>query len=511
MTAQPAQQPKSILQEIQTSVRHMAAYGVGTVLVKVMGFLMIPFYTHYLNPQAYGTLEILDLSMSLVNLVVSMGLTPAFLRGYASAQTPEEKRQVVSTGCIFGAVTGLSLLLLGTLLFRPVSLSLFGSQVPPYYLLMSFGSLALNYMSNLPRNYLRALEAAGTYTTVETAAVGVQLVLNVIFIAGFKLGLAGVLWSGLVVGTLQFVLFSVWVFRRVGFGFSSRHLNGMLRFGFPLIFANSGLFVLNFSDRFFLQRFQSLEVVGIYALGYKFGYMLNYLIIQAFFVMWQGRMYAIHKQPDHRAIFRQIFALYSVGLIYAGLAMSLLSPETVAVVAERRFAASQDVIPVVLLAYIFYGLGYYLQLGMYLKEDTRAIGIIGMFSAAVNLIANYVLIRQFGMMGAAAATALSFAVLAAASYWKSQKVFPLELGVGRAAVTLTMAVVLFAACRWFYPYAFGVGLWAKAAILVLFPVMIWKLRILPPEAESTVRTALERAREKMGRRLTVADRCIAND
>jgi O-antigen/teichoic acid export membrane protein len=504
MTAGTETQSRTILQEIRTSVRHMAAYGAGSMLIKAMGFLMIPFYTHYLTPQSYGTLEILDLSMSLLNLILSMGLTPAFLRCYAAADTDAEKRRVVSTASIFGIVTGLGTFLLGAAAFRPASAFLFGPGVPAQYLLISFATLVLNYMGNLPRTYLRALERAGAYTAVDTVTLLIQLVLNIVFIAGFKMGLAGVLWSGLVVAGLQFVLVSAWAFWKAGVRFARPHMHYMLRFGFPLIFANSGLFILNFSDRFFLQRFQSLEVVGIYALGYKFGYMMHYLIVQPFFVMWQGRMYSIHKQPDHQTIFKQIFALYSIGLIYAGLAMSLFSPETVRVMAEPKFAASQNVIPVVVLSYIFYGLAYYAQLGLYLTDRTRAIGMIGMVSAGVNLALNYVLVRQFGMMGAAAATVLSFAVMAGISYWKSQRVFPMQLGIGRTAVAMTMAIAFFLACRWLSPEPFGMGLWLKAGVLLLFPAAIWKLRLLPAGAETTLVAAADRVREMFDRRFAGA-------
>src|SRR4029077_17328391 len=139
-------------------------------------------------------------------------------------------------------------------------------------------------------------------------------ILNVVFIAVLKAGLAGILWSSLIVGALQFVLLSGWAFHTAGLGFSKTHLHRLLGFGVPLILSNIGLFVLNFSDRFFLQHLRSLELVGIYAVGYKFGFMMNYLFVQPFFVMWQSRMYVIHAQPEHRKIFKEIFALYSLGL-----------------------------------------------------------------------------------------------------------------------------------------------------------------------------------------------------
>ena len=40
--------------------------------------------------------------------------------------------------------------------------------------------------------------------------------------------------------------------------------------------------------------------------------MINVLLVQPFFQMWQARMYAIHADEHHVSIFGQIFVLYSL-------------------------------------------------------------------------------------------------------------------------------------------------------------------------------------------------------
>lgn len=483
------QERETILKEIQAAVRHSAIYGVGNILVKLLGFLMLPFYTHYLSTKDYGILEILDLSMTLFALVLNMGLTPAFLRCYAGAGSLEEKRRVVSTGCVFGVVTGSLTFLLGAGFIRPATTLVLGPDVPSMYLLLSFGSLVLSYMANLPRTYLRALDRSTAFTAVDTAGVFLLLILNVVFIAVLKAGLAGILWSSLIVGALQFVLLSGWAFHKAGLGFSKTHLHRMLGFGLPLILSNIGLFVLNFSDRFFLQHLRSLEMVGIYAVGYKFGFMMNYLFVQPFFVMWQSRMYVIHAQPEHRKIFKEIFALYSLGLVYSGLAMALFSPEVVRLMVEPKFAASQEIIPVIVLSYVLYGLSYYAGLGLFLTDKTKIVGIIGAVTACLNLVLNYFLVLHYGMMGAAVATLLSFAFMATVSYWYSQLAFRLPLSVGRTSAAIFVASGFYLLCRLAVPDAVLLAVLMKVTVLVVFPLLLWKTGILPTHAAATLGSA----------------------
>jgi O-antigen/teichoic acid export membrane protein len=506
--AETVQERETVLNEISTAVRHSAVYGLGSVLAKVVGFAMLPFYTHYLAPRDYGILEVLDLSMSLFGMFLAMGMTASILRSHAKAETPDEKRKVVSTAFICMIVTGVAVYAIGMPLVPRISASLLGPNVPATFLRLSFTSFVLGYINNLPRTYLRALEASGVFTFVETGSLALMLGLNVYFIAVRGYGPLGVLLSAFIVCMLQLIVLSGWALRRLGFHFSVPHLRQMVSFGWPLMFSNLAVFTLNFSDRFFLQHLLSLEVVGVYAVGYKFAYMINYLLVQPFYVMWQTRMYMIYAAPNHARIFRQIFVLYVLLLTFAGLGMSMFSPEITRFMAGPKFLASQEVIPVVVLAYLFWGIGFYVQVGMYVTNNTRLIGMVSAAAAVLNLVLNYFLITYFGMLGAAWATVISFFAIAAGSYWFSQRVMPLSLGAPRVAAGLAIGIAIYLASR-FAPLDLLTALTLKAGLLCLFPLLLWKLRILSADELSTLAGARRQAAIKISRMAaTVSGRTV---
>src|SRR5215469_5661994 len=84
-------------EELKKLVRHSAVYGAGKILSKFVGFLLIPFYTHYLRPKEYGTLELLDLSLSIVSLLVNVWVTIPLVRFYYDYTDEADKKKVVST------------------------------------------------------------------------------------------------------------------------------------------------------------------------------------------------------------------------------------------------------------------------------------------------------------------------------------------------------------------------------------------------------------------------------
>jgi len=267
-------------------------------------------------------------------------------------------------------------------------------------------------------------------------------------------------------------------------------LRGMIGFGIPLVLSNLAFYTLNFSDRFFLQHFRSLEEVGLYAVGYKFAFMISYLLIQPFNIMWQTRMYLLHAKPRQGEVFDQIFVLYSVVLTYAALALSMLSPETVRLMAGPKFQAAQAVIPVVSLAYVFCGIGFFMQTGMFLAAKTKAIGLVAAAAAIVNLVLNYFLIGHFGMMGAAWATLISFAAIAGGNYLVSQRAFHLSLSQGRVMGGIGIGITLYLASRWLGGSG-AVALSIKGASLVSFPWLLWKLRLVSPAEIGTLASARE--------------------
>jgi O-antigen/teichoic acid export membrane protein len=221
--------------------------------------------------------------------------------------------------------------------------------------------------------------------------------------------------------------------------------------------------------------------------------MINYLVVQPFYAMWQARMYGIYAQPEHEKIFRQIFVMYSLLLTYVALGLSVFSPEIVGLMADPKFASGRDVVPIVALAYVFYGIGFYVQLGMFLANRTKAIGAVSAVAAVLNLGLNYVLIGRFGMVGAAWATLLGFLIIAVGSYWFSQKALPLNLGMPRVLSGVLLAIGLYM-IGWMeaaHSILFVIAL--KVCLVLSFPALVWKLRVLSPDEMGTLESMRDRA------------------
>ncbi len=462
-----------ILDEIKSLTKHGTIYSAGGILGKAAGFLMIPLYTHYLSPADYGTLELLDLSVALFGLAVMMWMNAAIIRYYYEYEDQKNRNEVISTVLIAACVVGL-LSASGGIIFGKQLSSLI-LKTPIYYKYFWLLSITFFFstINSVAFSYLRAKQRSGLVSTLGVIAMVISLSLNVFFIVVMKSGVIGILYSGLISMAISAIVLTAMTVWEVKLGFSFEKLGALVRFGAPLVITSLAAFALNFSDRFFLQKFTNVSTVGIYALGYKFGFMLSFLLVQPFDMIWSARMYDIAKRPNGADLFSRIFRYYSLALVAIALGLSLVIKDVIGIIASPAFRDAYKIVPIIALAYIFQGSFRFMVGGIYVEKKTFSIGMISAVSLAMNLLLNFFLIRRYAGFGAAWATALSFLFMAGLAYFLSEKVHPVSYQLGAFFVSLIIASALYWGAEKISVGSIVLSVALKLLIFMSFPLVLY--------------------------------------
>jgi O-antigen/teichoic acid export membrane protein len=462
-----------MLGEFKALLKHTSVYGVGNLLNKLVGFLLIPFYTHYLTPADYGTLELLDLSVALFGLAVMMWMNSAIVRYYYEYEDQKNRNEVIGTVLItafllggFSAVGGISF-------GKQLSFLILKSPIYyKYFWILSF-TFWFSTLNSVSFSYLRAKQRSGLITILGAITMVISLTLNIYFIVVLKTGLIGILYSSLITMALSAITLTVLTIREVGLSFSFGKLRDLVAFGAPLVVTSFAAFALNFSDRFFLQRFTNVSVVGIYALGYKFGFMLSFLLVQPFDMIWSSRMYEVARKPNGADLFSRIFRYYTLVLVAIALGLSLIIKDVIGVIASPSFRDAYKIVPIIALAYIFQGVFRFMAGGLYIEKKTYSIGMISAISLATNLLLNYFLIRRFDGMGAAWATTLSFLTMAGLAYIMSERVHPVSYRLGAFFASIGIAAALYLAASKISVSSIYLSAGLKFLIFLSFPLVLY--------------------------------------
>ena len=462
-------------QELKRLLRHSAVYGAGSILSKLVGFLLIPFYTHYLRPREYGTLELLDLSLSLVALMVNVWVTIPLVRFYYDYTDEAEKKKVVST--TIWAVSFIALVLSSLGVIFPKNLSIWLLKTPDYSYCVQVMAVSffLSCVWSVAWNYIRAKQRSVMIVSVNLCGTVLMLILNILFVGYFKLGVLGVLYGSLIGNLVVTSVLVIQTVREVGLRFDSHKLKIMAVFGAPLVFTNIAAFILNFSDRFFLQHYSAVSVVGIYALGYKFGFMLSFLVIQPFSMIWSVRMYEIADTQNAKEVFSRFNVYFCLVLTTCGIGLSVVIKDVIRIMAAPDFRSAYRIVPIIALAYVFQGLSIFFNTGVLIEKKSTYMGVMGFIGATANIALNFLLIPRFKGMGAAWATALSFLVMAILSYAFSQRAYRIPYRLWKVCLPVGLGIAIYLVSNLINPASLFLSISAKLLLIPIFWASLYLL------------------------------------
>ena len=145
-------------------------------------------------------------------------------------------------------------------------------------------------------------------------------------------------------------------------------------------------------------------------------------------------------------------------------------------VAPAIGAAAQDATPAadhsdIEIAYVLHGAFLLGSIGIGIEKRAGYYPLVTALSAAANIAANFVLIPPFGMLGAAWATVIAYAVMAGSGFAFSRRLYPIPFEWPRLARIVGTALVCFAVSR-LAPAALWPSVGLKALLLAAFPLLL---------------------------------------
>jgi len=487
-TAHADNRPTSVTGDLRKLLSISGTYSIGSLLQKSVGFFLIPLYTKFLGTEGYGALEILNMFGAISLTLFNLGLPSAIVKSFHQDCHSESDRRAVFSTSLFLLlpilVTGCTLILF----FAPwFSYQLFGNPEMLNLLRISALWIFLSTLSSLFLALIRARQEALIHTMLSLTEFLSLVLLNIYFVMFMGLGVEGILWGGALSSGLL-VLLSIPILRgRITLQFKKSMAAPLLTFGLYLVPSALAVWVVNLSDRYFLRLLWDIEEVGVYSLGYKFGMIIDVLVVWPFQLAWAPFAFSISENSNHRDVFARVLTYLLVILIFGVLTIALVSRPIINLVATEQFSSASRVVPLILLSYLFNGVVYCVAPGIHLKTKTKVLSLFVGLTAVINILLNLLLIPRFGMMGAASATALSFFSLALITFLFSNHVYPVNYEYSRIAKVVLVATAL---------YCLGLLVPTKTPLLMIlsylllivaFPALLAGLRFLDPREVNALR------------------------
>jgi O-antigen/teichoic acid export membrane protein len=458
---------------VKSLAKHSVIYGLGDLLSKSIGFILIPVYTHYLSTAEYGTLELLDLTSYIIGLLLAMGIAQSVVRYYYEYDDQERKNKVISVAML--TIWAVSIVILFVLFYFSGNISNIVFKSPDYSHLFNiiFITMVINLSNEIPTTLLRIQQRSVFFVAVSLTRLVLNLTLNIVLIVHYGLGVLGILYGGMIANAVVGVFLTIYTLRQTGVSYSKEIAMAILKYGLPLVGSWMGMFVLNFGDRFLLQRLTNLSDVGIYSLAYKFGMLPNVLVLAPFQRIWAPKQFEIVKEPDAKPTYGLIFTYFIFVQLYIGLGILVLIRDVIVIIADPDYYTAYKYVPLILISYLFYGAYAFTQFGILLKKKTKYLGTVALIGGALNIGLNLFLIPRLQIWGAAVATICSFAFLFFCIFPIAQNLYRIPYEYGRLAKMVVAAAVLYVVAYFVNPANVYVSLAVKFLIAFSYPLVLY--------------------------------------
>lgn len=431
-----------------------AVYGVSTIMVRLLNYLLVPLYTGLFNPEQYGVVTKLYAIIAFFNILLTYGMETAFFR-FSS----EGHKNTYATA--FNSILISSLLFL--LLCWPQSAEIAelvkesGQTSLIHYCVLI---LVFDAVSALPFAYLRQQGKARRFAFLRSISILLNVVFNLLFLYyapewvkdGWNpLGLfsdkpevafifiANLLASGITL----LLLIPEWKGLESGIDFGL--WKKMMVYALPLLLVGFAGMVNETFDRVILEYLLPPDTakhdVGVYGACYKLSILMS-LFIQAFRFAAEPFFFS-QSQSGDRNIYARATHYFALFCMVIFLLVALFLDVFKHFLRDEAFHEGLPVVPILLLANLFLGVYYNLSIWYKLANKTMTGAYISVFGAALTIGLNLLFIPFSGYMGAAWTTLLVYAFMMVTTYLTGQKYYPIPYRVRRFFVYLIFMLGLF--------------------------------------------------------------------
>jgi O-antigen/teichoic acid export membrane protein len=474
----------SLAFQMRRLARHSAVYGIGGLVSRILATLLLPLYTHYLPPDAYGRVEIVTAATAVLAIVLQMGIASAFFRFYFDAREEADKLTVVRTSFWFTMTMATVGLVLGVVFAGPIAHWIgLGNDT----WLVRAGAVGLWAQTNYQQltNLFRAEERSTAFAIASVTNVLVTVAAMVVFVAVFHWGAVGLVvgnFTGTLVVYLALVAYRT---EQLGLEFDRGLFRGMQHFGLPLVPSALALWAINFVDREFIVWYKDNAEVGVYSAAVKIASVITFVMI-AFRTAWPAFAYSIEDDREAKRTYAFVLTYLLAFASWIALALGGLAPWWTDLLTASQYHRAEKGVALLAFAGAVYAGYTVLAIGSGRARKTQLNWLVTGAGAAANIGLNFWLVPRWGMVGASVSTLAAYVVLFAGMTLYAQSVYPVAYQWRRVATAVGAAAGLTAIARAthlaFVPSLLLVAAYPVALLLLGFylPVERARLRRLVP-------------------------------
>ena len=478
---------------IKDTARHGIVYGIGQLVPQLTGFVLLPLFTKYLTPSDFGVWSLLQSVSILAVTIFLVGLDTACMRSFYDYDDDEKRKVVVGSTVILVSFMVLLLYIAGFTSDRTLSELVFKSRDYSRHIHLVVILSGVRILNSIPYIVFRATNRSKTYILIQSVSAVARFVLMIVFLFLFEQKVVSLLYADISVTTLSSAFLYLTVRSDIKLKLDLGEAKKMMLYGLPLAPGQISSSVFEIADRYFLSAYASLSAVGVYSVGIKLSQAVPLLLSRPFQLIFPAVAFSLHKDSGYLDYCKKIFTYYSLIGIFICLSIGIFSREILSLLGRREYLAVENIIPFLLLSYFFHGVQQNLQIGIFVERKTHWFPIIIGTGCALNILLNWLLIKDLQIYGCAIAKILSKLIIVLLWYFLSKKFMNIRYEWVRIIKIAAAASIVYALSRWIKFDILIASIFFKIFLLVLFPLALYSVSFFVPDEKAKIKSIYRKA------------------
>ncbi len=426
------------MSKLKSLATQTALYGLGSMLPRFLNFLLLPLHTKSMFTTAqYGDITNLMAIVGVVNVIYMFGMETAYFR--FSNQQGADPRKIFNMAQT--VVVGISLTVSSLcLIFNKHIAAALDQKDHPEFIVWLVAVMLIDALVAIPFAQLRQQNKALKFATYKIANVAILIGLNLYFLkVNYRpqVGIGYVFLANLIANAFFVAAFAKTLVQwRPTW---SRTLSPqMIRYAYPIMLTGLAGMTNEFFSRTtlgywlpngFYGHMSNKDALGIFGACYKFAVFMN-LGIQAFRYAAEPFFFSNANDKNSPDLFAKVNHYFVVAgcIVLLGISLNL---DIIKYFIGNEFREGLDIVPILLLAYLFLGIYYNTSVWFKLTSKTYVGTIITLAGVAITFLGNYCLIPIYGYLGSSWAAFLCYFAMTVICIWLGQKHYPIPYTYGK--------------------------------------------------------------------------------
>ncbi|MGZ3920557.1 MAG: lipopolysaccharide biosynthesis protein, partial [Bacteroidia bacterium] len=365
-------------------------YGFGTIVPRLLNYLLTPILTRQFLPAEYGINSELFAYISFLNVLFTYGMETTFFNFNAKL---EDKKSVYETALISVVASSVIFSLL-LFIFSPTistALTTPNAVYPVQFIIWSILIIASDAIMSIPFAKLRAEDKALHFSLLKLSNVIINFLLTVFFIYVCKsayeehkenffsalynpeIGIGYCFLSMLIANIFTLLLLGKKIIT-ISWRLNTDLLKEMLRYTWPLIILGLAGMINETLDRIILKKLmvdksEAQVAQGIYGACYKIAILMT-IFIQAFRFAAEPFFFGKSKEKDSQRTYAVIMKYFVIFCLFLFLG-TLMNLDWIKYLVDGEYWSGLKVVPVLLFANLCLGVVYNLSIWYKLSGQTK--------------------------------------------------------------------------------------------------------------------------------------------